>query len=406
MIWWHGGGFQSGSGAVYDAGRLAREGRVVVVTVNYRLGIFGYLGLPGLRGGGTFGLADQVLATRWAKRNARALGGDPHRVTVFGQSAGAMSACGLLTAPAARGLVDRVALSSGSCALDWPAGAQFAGTPAARPYVSRAQSSALGTSTAKALGCSGPATIDCLRAKPVAELLPASQEFGNALAYGTPLLPRDPRRAVRQGRVARIPVLSGGVRDEERAFQGGAAKADPSIFSAAAYPGLLHTAYGRDAARVAARYSLGAFPSPLYAFAAATTDGSWSCPTLRADRALARHGVRVYGFEFADRGAPDVNGVDGPGFTGGAAHATDVPYLFDLAGESLLTTSAQRLLARVMVRAWTSFARTGRPSGAGARPWRPMTRRSVRVRQLAPGALRGVDAARRHDCDLWDAVAR
>ncbi|MEN0015880.1 MAG: carboxylesterase family protein, partial [Solirubrobacteraceae bacterium] len=81
MVWWHGGGFQSGSGAIYDAQRLASRGHVAVVTVNYRLGIFGYLGLPGLRGGGDFGFADQIAATRWAKRNSRAFGGDPDRLT-------------------------------------------------------------------------------------------------------------------------------------------------------------------------------------------------------------------------------------------------------------------------------------------------------------------------------------
>ncbi|MBE7161805.1 MAG: carboxylesterase family protein, partial [Williamsia herbipolensis] len=86
MVWWHGGGYTSGSGSAYDAQRLAARG-VVVVTVNYRLGVFGYLSLPGLKGSGDFGLGDQILATRWAKHNAAAFGGDPDDITVFGESA-------------------------------------------------------------------------------------------------------------------------------------------------------------------------------------------------------------------------------------------------------------------------------------------------------------------------------
>lgn len=133
MVWWHGGGFTSGSGAEYDATRLSEQGDVIVVTVNYRLGIFGYLGLPGLDGGGDFGLADQIAATRWAVDNAAALGGDPTAITVFGESAGAMSACALLTSPAAQGLINRIALSSGSCLLSWPRAACSPAPPPKRP---------------------------------------------------------------------------------------------------------------------------------------------------------------------------------------------------------------------------------------------------------------------------------
>src|SRR5690606_35674018 len=88
MVWLHGGGYTSGSGSTYDAQRLADEGNVIVVTPNYRLGVFGYFGFDGLPGSGTFGLADQLEALRWTKRNAAAFGGDRRNVTVFGESAG------------------------------------------------------------------------------------------------------------------------------------------------------------------------------------------------------------------------------------------------------------------------------------------------------------------------------
>src|SRR5690242_5403653 len=101
VVWIAGGGFFSGAGSSYEASKFAARGDVVVVTVNYRLGIFGFFGYPGLPGSGTYGLQDQQAALRWVQRNARAFGGDPHNVTVAGESAGGMSTCAQLTSPTA-----------------------------------------------------------------------------------------------------------------------------------------------------------------------------------------------------------------------------------------------------------------------------------------------------------------
>ncbi|WP_051472206.1 carboxylesterase/lipase family protein [Patulibacter minatonensis] len=398
MVWWHGGGFTSGSGAVYDAQRLASEGHVVVVTANKRLGIFGYLGLRGLPGSGNFGFADQLASARWARENAEAFGGDPENLTVFGESDGGMAACAALTSPAARGLIDKVAISSGSCLLYWPAGTLLPGTPAQRPYVSLADNRALGASVARKLRCTGRDALACLRRLPTKALLPQSEGFSNVLAYGTTLLPEDPAKAVADGHTARIPVLSGGNRDEERAFHGGAEQAKPGTFTRATYPRLLRTAYGRDAGAVARTYPLRRSASPVLAFSAVTTDGSWACPTLRGNRALARRGP-VYAYEFADPHAPNVNGVRA--VPQGAAHATDVPFLFDLGGRSLLRTPEQRALARTMVASWTSFARDGRPRADGAPTW-PRFRGGDEVQRLAPGDIGRTDVAAEHRCGFWD----
>lgn len=122
MVWLHGGGYTRDGGGIYDAQRMASQGNVIVVTLNYRLGIFGYFGHSGLPGSGNFGLADQLAGLRWVQRNAAAFGGDPGNVTLFGQSAGAMSACALMTSPAATGLFHKAILQSGSCMLRWPHG--------------------------------------------------------------------------------------------------------------------------------------------------------------------------------------------------------------------------------------------------------------------------------------------
>ncbi|GAA1208170.1 hypothetical protein GCM10009578_058170 [Streptomyces rhizosphaericus] len=105
LFWIHGGGFMSGGGDLYDGSLLARTNDIVVVTINYRLGVFGFLDLPGLseRGAGNYGLLDQQAALRWTQRNIAAFGGDPGRVTIAGESAGGQSVCALLASPPARG---------------------------------------------------------------------------------------------------------------------------------------------------------------------------------------------------------------------------------------------------------------------------------------------------------------
>lgn len=398
MVWWHGGGFTSGAGSDYDAQRLASQGHVVVVTVNYRLGAFGYLGLPGLAGSGDFGFADQVAATRWAKTNAAAFGGDPNNLTVFGESAGGMSACALLTSPQATGLVERVAISSGSCLLDWPTGGLFPGTPAQTPYTSLATVRADGVQTAARLGCTGPSTLACLRAKPAKDLLSAATEFSDHLTYGTSLLPENPAEAVRAGHVAHVQVLSGGNLNEARAFLGGAAVADPSAITAATYPALARAAFGANAPRVLAQYPLTRYATPVEAWSAVITDSAWSCPTLAGNQALAKV-TSVFPYEFAEPNAPNVNGLKVPGMPQGAAHATDLPYLFDLDGHNLLT-GAQVHLGEQMVNLWASFARTGRPGAAVAG-----SPDSTSVLALTSAGLHTADVSAEHNCGFWTTLS-
>ncbi|MFI7454089.1 carboxylesterase/lipase family protein [Nonomuraea sp. NPDC049714] len=404
MVWFHGGGFTSGAAGLYDAQRLATQGDVIVVTANYRLGVLGYFGHQGLAGSGTYGLADQIAALRWTRRNAAALGGDPRNVTVFGQSAGGMSTCALLTSPASAGLFDKAIVSSGSCLLDWPDGGLFPSSPAHAPYSSLATTRKDGAALAARLRCgkgSAERTLDCLRDLPVAELLPHTGAFSDHLTYGTPLLPADPARALREGRFHRVPVISGGTRDEMRAFIGGAAMAGQK-FTAERYPELLRKSFGAKADAVRARYPLSAYDSPAMAWAAVITDRSWACPTLTADRLLARH-TDVYAYEFGDRDAPNINGIDVPGLPPGAAHASDLPSVFDLGGANLLATPPQQRLGARMVDYWTTFARTGDPNSPDSPRWPRFTRQGP-VLGLVPDAVRPVDYAADHQCSFWNTL--
>jgi hypothetical protein len=153
MVWIH-GDEAIGGGGFFDARPLAVAGDVVVVTVNYRLGIFGAFGHPGLEGSGTFGLQDQQAALGWVRRNAAAFGGDPGNVTVFGESYGGLSVSAHLLSPGSRGLFDRAIDQSGFALMDLPAGAMFPGLPAVPWYGwrSTAEVETLGAAVASRLG--------------------------------------------------------------------------------------------------------------------------------------------------------------------------------------------------------------------------------------------------------------
>jgi para-nitrobenzyl esterase len=252
MVWLHGGGFSTGTGTEYDPRRLAVRGDVVVVTVDFRLGVLGNLAVPGMTDGGSYGLQDQRAALRWIRRNAAAFGGDGGNVTLFGQSGGAVAVCGQLASPAARGLFDRAILQSGSCGTTLAANAAGPDTPAFgafwRPL---ADARRTGTQVAARLGCPARAgMLACLRRVPVARLLPETGAV-TAAAFGSATLPEDPRRALRDGTAARIPVLSGHTADEQRMVAGVFALLGRPI-TAGQYPGLLTAGFGANATKVAA----------------------------------------------------------------------------------------------------------------------------------------------------------
>src|SRR3954447_5785619 len=153
LVFIHGGGLVNGSGDQHDGALLARSNGIVVVSLNYRLGVFGFLALPSLsaeapdHSSGDYGILDQQAAIRWVHRNIAAFGGDPRRVTINGESAGGWSVCGHLTSPGSRGLFSAAIIQSGSCAS-----------------IPEAQAEQNGTSLAESVGCTDPQTaVSCLR---------------------------------------------------------------------------------------------------------------------------------------------------------------------------------------------------------------------------------------------------
>ncbi|MFI6102228.1 carboxylesterase/lipase family protein [Lentzea sp. NPDC051213] len=371
MVWIHGGGFTSGAAGTYDARWLATKNDAVVVTVNYRLGVFGFFGYPGLPGSGTFGLADQQAALRWVQRNARAFGGDSSNVTVFGESAGGLSVCAQLASPGAAGLFGKAIIQSGACGTTFPGRepGRFATQWRSRAEVER-------TGAAQPLGCPD---LACLRALPVSKLLPVHSAFAFP-AFGTRVLPIDPLVAQNTGRLHRVPTMIGSTHDEATVFVG---LAEPAPIPESTYRARIAGLYGETLAdQVVARYPVNGNGDARDEIATVLTDGSLACPSQDARRRL-----KAPGYEFADTDVP-MFFPDMPPFPGGyrAYHAAELPVLFDF---GLPLSPGQRELSDYMVRAWGRFARTGDPG------WR------AEVQSLAAGAVGPADFAKDHQCGFW-----
>ncbi|WP_329312351.1 carboxylesterase family protein [Streptomyces sp. NBC_01278] len=418
LVWMHGGAFLGGSGNDYSAEKLAVRGDTVVVTVNYRLGIFGYFAHAGLGSAPPFGLADQQSALRWVRANAEHFGGDPDNVTLFGESAGALSICAHLTSPTAAGLFQRAVLQSGSCFMSFPQGALGPATPAYEPFASQRDVEMTGAQAARQLGCTtGGASevLACLRRESTDHLATAQlmQSF-NRPAFGNALLPLAPEEALRTGRFHHVPLIQGTNHDEMRMFVGLSLAAFP-IRTEEDYRGRLADAFGATAPAVEAQYPVADHPTPALAWAAVLTDRSLACTTLAADRAIAAHapGLPLYGYEFSDPDPPTLAGLPAnPDFPYGAAHGFELPFLFSSVQTEEPLTDAQHALSDQMVDYWTNFAHTGTPNAPDAPLWPVLRSESPRsqqpVQSLAPGpgAIHTVDPDSAHHCQFWDRQPR
>jgi para-nitrobenzyl esterase len=374
MVWIHGGGFTAGAASMYDARALATKNDVVVVTINYRLGVFGFFGHPGLPGSGAFGLADQQAALKWVQRNARAFGGDSRNVTVFGESAGGLSVCAQLASPRAGGLFAKAIIQSGPCGLALPSTpGEFTGVWRARADVEK--------QGAGTLGC---ADLACLRAQPVTRLLTVHDQFASP-AYDTAVLPINPVVAQKTGRMHHVPTMVGTTHDEMTLFT---PLFYPQVVPESGYRAFAAQLFGeRNADAVVARYPVNGNGDARDEAAAALTDKGWSCPSQLARQELGRH-ARVSGYEFADQDVPLIFPL--PPFPDYKAyHASDLLMLFDF---GVQLTPEQRKVSDYMTAAWGRFARTGEPG------WRSA------VQSLAPGAIGGTDFARDHQCGFWSSI--
>ncbi|HEX4245357.1 MAG TPA: carboxylesterase family protein, partial [Acidimicrobiales bacterium] len=424
MVWIHGGGFNSGTGAgdLYRGGTLARQGDVVVVTINYRLGALGFLAHPALQlpscawigggewvGSGNWGIADQIAALVWVRDNIAAFGGDPGNVTIFGESAGGMSVSTLLGVAGARGLFHRAIVESG-------------------PPFTHTADDAGGRAELLAEKLGVPLTREALVQVPPDELVRVAQEMGQGLAIGDgglplPFLPavdggllvRAPEVAVADGAASDVPLLIGTNRDEAAFF----AVALPAV-NGLDEPGLqrwverivptTENAVALIEGYRQARSGRGEKADPRDLWIAIATDAVFRGPSVLLADSHALAGSAGSAGETAEG---DGAGTylylftwETPAFGGllGSCHALEIPFIFGTVTNPVIQQfsgggeEALRL-SEGMVQAWISFAWTGSPSGdlVGEWPaWDPL-RRPTMVFGPWPGSegmWRAVDAPR------------
>ena len=390
MVYIPGGAFTIGSGANYDPSKLAVEQGRVVVTLNYRLGALGWLAHPqfqtyGEGFGGNFGLMDQQAALQWVHRNIAAFGGDPANVTLFAESAGAWSACYLMASPGSKGLYQRVILQSSGCL-----------EPSS--LVSAQDAAASGPLFAERLGCAGSDQVDCLKALPAWRLsrAPSLRAGINGPGSWGPVhtdatVPENPALAIHEGRFTRVPVIVGTNLDEGRLFANEVKDMDR-------YQKETIWMYGDVGPRVLDRYPVGP-DGPAYAIATNFTDQRFACPSQALRRQLSRY-VPVWGYEFADRGAPFVLPDWIVGLDLGAYHASELAYVFGTSwvfADVKRFTPEQKALSDRMQSLWASFGQ--KDFG----PEWPDVEVSGPVRVFTAGGDRlDADFFDRHHCDFWD----
>jgi para-nitrobenzyl esterase len=388
LVWIHGGGFHSGAGSDYDPARLVVEGGLVVVTLNYRLGPLGFLGLPGLPDGGSFGLLDQQAALRWVQRSIAGFGGDPTRVTIAGESAGGDSVCAQLVSPGAAGLFARAVLQSSGCTTASPLEAIRPGSgPDLDTWKPITRVDAGGQRLAAAVGCVDPDTVlVCLRRQPAEALLGPPVSYWSP-GTGTSAVGPRPVQTIATGGAAPVPVLIGTTRNEGVTFVADSYRTEP--LDDARFYGLLGQVAGPRVYEAAAAYPL-AGRTPTDAWGEVMGDRGYSCPNLTTARLLAAR-TPTYAYEFAE---PD----------GAALHAGELPYLFTLTGGGTDLTPEQEALGTRMRALWARFAATGDPNGApGAPAWPRFGADGPLLVLAAPGdaVVPASLFSLAHHCQLW-----
>ncbi len=405
IVWIHGGAFLVGSGQSIDRStlgdRLARDQRAIVVTMNYRLGPFGFLSHPGL-GEGNQGFLDQQLALRWVQSHIAIFGGDPDDVTLVGESAGGLSVCLHMIAPGSRGLFARAISQSGLCDS---------------PLPSAEDAAASGEALVDAVGCADASDVPaCMREVSVDALFEAAGDAADltVLLSGTSnrpfwasrdgtVIPGSFREVVTAGEHARVPAILGWNRDEGTLFVGLAEQAG-SVADEAAYDRSIADfalREGLDEATLRAAYPIDDYPDPGAAIADLVGHAELICPSRRAALLLAAAGddVHVYRFDY-----PNARFQLGLPRELGAFHSAEIQFVFGYAvGGRPFSGEAGPLQAQ-MQGAWGAFARGEAPGSALTVAW-PAFDAASESSVIFDSAISAAAALDRDECSLWDAAA-
>jgi para-nitrobenzyl esterase len=362
MVWIHGGGLQRGTAAHYDGESFAQKG-VVLVSIQYRLNAFGFLAHPGLseeseRGSsGNYGVLDQIAALEWVQRNISRFGGDPERVTIFGESAGAWSVCFQMATPLSEGLFERAIAESGT------AFGQI------RPLRNgEASAEAMGRQFAEVLGRGGAEELRRVPPEDIVEALYDQEPERRAMnatrfefrpAIDGWVIPEEVLTVFREGRQHRVPLILGFNRDEASVTAQYFAPQTVTEWQAGV----------REQAGALAEEAMRLYPVErsediLPAFLAAGRDRSYTWSMKTWAKLMEDTGLDAWLYHFT-RVPPGERSEDL-----GAYHAAEIIYVFDnLHRGDRPYTEVDHELADAISNYWVNFAATGDPNGAGLPEW-------------------------------------
>jgi para-nitrobenzyl esterase len=417
IVWIHGGGNVDGETNDYDGTKLATGGPngtpTVVVTINYRMGLFGFLSHPALNTGGAwgnYGILDQQAALRWVQRNIQAFGGDPGNVTLGGQSAGSQDTSANMISPSAAGLFHRAIEQSG---------------PRYNLFQTGAVALQRGTAFATAAGCSNAACLRSLSAERILQLQGTPNANGPYVTgpfVDGNVIPLSSDDAWASGAYRHMPIIGGRTRDE--AMFG---LSITEYFSGPPQVALTPDQYAaNNSAAVQAEYPLTDYNGNATLAQDRVGTDNQKCQLLQVmkTRANTNGGYPQYGYDFAYQHTPYYfpqmpNAYDATGhFLPLAYHTADIQFVFpkwhggqlgvnldQISGQPRELQGAEIGLSNQLVAAWTNFAATGNPNGAGVPSWPAMTAASPRIlKQDISSSIYSESAYRSaYHCDFWDA---
>jgi para-nitrobenzyl esterase len=414
MVWFHGGAYTGGQGADYDGTTLVADHNMVVVTVNYRLGVFGFLATSALSKGaasktsGNYGIEDQQAALRWVHKNIAAFGGDPAKVTLAGQSAGGDSVCIHNVSPQSKGLFRGAIEESGTCAF------RLSPTPTLKEAETK------GDAFAASIGCPGDnaAAAECLRAKSADQLRQAGGGGSTGGPTAVPLgpivdgriVPQEPQTLIRTGKFNKTPVIIGNNADEATTTTLLEIQRRGGQFTAADYPGVvqtLATSLGvSNTNAILAAYPVSNYPTSSQAVAAVRTDPT-ACQINEAAKVYTRQ-VPTYAYEFAFRNSPPPVPGSGATFSLGAGHGLELQYLFAhqpvplISHNAVTFNAAQQAVADSLTGYWSRFIATGTPDSGNGPTW-PSFKPTAnnRIVFADSGTAVKTDFENEHHCSLW-----
>jgi len=357
MVWIHGGSGNAGRGMDEGAGWVQKG--IVAVTINYRLGILGFLALPALtaesldHSSGAYGFLDQIAALEWVHRNIAAFGGDPANVTVYGMSSGGEFVGGLLVSPLAKGLFQRAIIQSGA---PFPFGLQRLGAAVGRTESAHDS----GLKLVEGLGAKdSPKLLTELRGLPVEKIVSSQPPWDYKPPVDGWVLPEDPAEALRSGWGANVPLLVGSTADEATPYAG-FLRTDTS---GVAYRAWLKQSYGDFDATLLERYPISALGGSMEAFIAVLS-ADFGCAARDEARLGTLSGRKVFRYKVSYQ-YPGAGGTELRAF-----HGIDMSLLFDYAERFRIPFDrAGESLAETMQNYWVQFARAGDPNRAGMPAW-------------------------------------